>query len=779
MSIKKIHLSVRDIVEFVLRGGNIDARFFGMKRALEGIKVHNKVQKKRAAHAKKNKYLYESEVPLKFEFEHEGTLFEVEGRCDGLLIQDGSITIEELKSTAFDVSQMQPNLDHWHFAQCKFYGFIYCTLYEVSDVTIMVTYCELETLTERSFAQTFTHEELRAYFFSVFDAYYEWLALHLARLRVRDDSIDAMTFPHEVYRKGQREFAVAVYKTLVSEKKLFAQAPTGTGKTISTLFPAIKYIKDTDKKIFYLTAKTITKQVASDACHALMKKGLRCIALTLTAKEKICLGQNICTPDQCPYAKGHFDRINAALKDIVLHETLLDRQTIENYAKTHQVCPSEFALELTDWVDLILCDYNYVFDPKVSLKRFFSDNAPPVKHVVLVDEAHNLVDRSREMYSAALSKSDFAAVKRKVKALPLAKITKKLNEYRESMEEETATLPEEFVLLLMGFVPKADAWLAQNEGHDMHDQVLTLYFAVMDFIKIAEFFGDGYVVLFERAGKDITIRLCCLDPSELLKQCFRKVHSTIVFSATLTPLDYFSAILGGEDTDNFLRIASPFDPNNLCILLNDTISTKFRNRNQSYAAIADNIYSMVVAKKGNYLVFFSSYQYLNSVRAIFSDKHPAIRTIVQEQQMTEAEREDYIDGFGAGSDETLVGFAVLGGLFSEGIDLTGDKLIGVCIVGVGLPFVTPVRNLMCDYFNRKEAFTGFSYAYVNPGMNKVLQASGRVIRTETDRGVLLLLDERYKTAEYQRLFPKEWAHVQTVKDDTAALCAFRQFWTVK
>lgn len=756
----EIRISIRNLIEFVLRSGDLDSRFVGASRVLEGTRSHQKIQKESGEG-------YSAEVYLSFSMDYEGFAITLEGRADGIITGTEGITIDEIKTTTRPLDSVDENYNPLHWAQAKCYAYIYAEQNKLQNIYVQLTYFQIETEEKKILRKTFDLSELKAFFHDLVKKYIVWISLTKSWSLIRDASINELKFPFESYRRGQRDLAAATYRTIAAQKKLYVQAPTGIGKTISTLFPAVKAMGGEHiSKIFYLTAKTITRQVAEEAFSRMRSQGLRFKTITLTAKDKICFSKGAgCTPEQCEYAKGHFDRINDALIELLSNEENLTREKVEEYAEKHRVCPFEYALDLSLWVDCIICDYNYVFDPRVYLKRFFMNNKGD--YAFLIDEAHNLVDRAREMFSAELYKSAFLELKKimKVSQPKIAKILTKINTYMVELRKECGEQGflvkkqelKDLYRMLESLIKESEEWLSRNHSSEGYEQLLDLYFNSLAFIKIAEFFDERYVTFIESKSNEVRVKLFCLDPSYLLSEALKRGSSAVLFSATLTPLSYFRNILGGSSDDHTMNLLSPFDKNNLCLLIADNISTKYRNRESSYDRIAEMIKLAIDQKQGNYMVYFPSYKYLKEVYVRFIEQYPQVNTIIQEGSMTEEERETFLSRFQPDSSEALVGFGVLGGMFSEGVDLKGDRLIGAVIVGVGLPQISVEQDIISGYFQEKNEM-GFEYAYMYPGMNKVLQAAGRVIRSERDRGVVLLIDERFSSQSYKNLFPEHWSH---------------------
>lgn len=773
-----VRISVKNLVEYTLRSGDIDTRFVGTSRAVEGTRIHQKLQK-----AGGDNYL--AEVQLKYEIGYKEFVFLLEGRADGIIIEDQQVVIDEIKTTAVPLERIDEKFNPLHWAQAKCYGLIYGEQNNLEQLEIQLTYYNIDTDEIKRLKETVTMKELQTFFFGLLDTYLVW-AKHLKEWNLlRNSSIKKLNFPFATYRQGQRELAVSVYKTISDNKKLFVQAPTGIGKTISTLFPAVKAIgENKTSKIFYLTAKTITRQVAEEAVNAMRECGLAFKSITITAKDKICFKEKtICNPDYCEYAKGHFDRVNDAIMDLFVMERAFTREVIEAYSRKYTVCPFEFSLDLSMWADCVICDYNYVFDPRVYLKRFFQNSQGD--YTFLIDEAHNLVDRAREMFSAELVKSSFLKLKNiyKVQGHSIAKTLGKINSVMLEMRKECSeegyytqlNQPEQIYPLLWTFVKKAPAILTDNNKAEGYDELLELYFNVLIFLKMVEIYDDHYITYVEKSQSEVKLKLFCLDPSTLLGEAVKRGKSSVFFSATLAPLDYFCEILGGEAMDGKIAFSSPFKAEHLCLLVADQISTKFKNRESSYSEIAQYIHLVIQQKTGNYLIFFPSYHYMKEVYHLFSELYPDVETILQANVMSEEERESFLERFQPDRNSMLVGFCVLGGIFSEGIDLKGDKLLGAVIIGVGLPQICIERNLMMEHFKKKNGL-GYEYAYMYPGMNKVLQAAGRVIRSENDKGVVLLIDERFSNYYYKKLFPAHWRDSREVRNVNKLNASIQAFW---
>ncbi|AHI54742.1 helicase C-terminal domain-containing protein [Listeria ivanovii] len=775
---KTVKISVRRLVEFVLRSGSIDSRMTSSNRALEGTKIHQLLQQTAGEE-------YQAEVSLKLDRTVEDVAFSIDGRADGIINER---TIDEIKTTETVMEEITENFQPLHWAQLICYGFMLAEKADFSEVTLQLTYYQVADEEIKQFRRVMSREEMGAFVDDLLSKYAVWAKMSVAWEMKRNKTIQELVFPYSSYRRGQRELSIAVYRTAISGEDLFCEAPTGIGKTMSTLFPSMKAMGEgkTDK-LFYFTAKTITRQVAEDALDEMRRKGLAARSVTITAKDKICfLDERKCEPDHCQFARGYYDRLNEALFDLLGQEEAISRSVIERYARKYTLCPFELSLDVALFCDVIVCDYNYLFDPVVYLKRFFSEG--PGKYTFLVDEVHNLVDRARSMFSATLRKSLVMQVKRQLdKKLHkrlwktvnemnkvMISINKKLVEADETIYVNKAALTE-WNESVLKFTFVAKEWLPKNAQSESQTDVLELYFEGLRYMKIAELYDERYTTQITRHRSDLEIKQLCLDPAFLLSEKLKLGSNSVLFSATLRPIDYYTNVLGGENDTSRIVFSSPFEQKNMRLLVADNISTKYQMRHQSLATVVESLNSFISGKKGNYLFFFPSFQYLQIVYELFKAKYPNIIVQKQENSMDEVRREEFLEVFKVGNSETLVGFCVLGGVFSEGIDLRGERLIGAAIIGVGLAQLNPESDLIKDYYNETIG-RGFDYAYQIPGMNKVLQAVGRVIRDETDRGAVLLIDERFSASRYRALFPAHWNHAKIVKNTQEITQQVSEFW---
>ncbi|MFE1245469.1 ATP-dependent DNA helicase [Fictibacillus sp. NPDC058756] len=757
---QSVKISVRALVEYVFRSGSIESGFKTTSSLIEGTKAHQTIQKTYGeADA--------AEVFLQMSYAYEEIDYVVEGRCDGLLLEEDLVTIDEIKSTAKQLDDIKKESYPVHWAQAKCYAYMYLKKDEKDEVKVQLTYVQVESGEQKRFQETCTLAELEEFMLHLVKSYAPYAKLRLANLQQRNESIRELPFPFDHYRNGQRNFAGAVYKTITDKKTLFANAPTGTGKTISTLFPAVKAIgEEKAEKIFYLTAKTLNRKNAEEALQLMKEKGLFFQSVTITAKDKVCFKEETrCDPSYCEFADGYFDRINGAVLDILKNETIMNRDVISQYAQKHKVCPFEFSIDLAYAADGVICDYNYVFDPRVSFKRLFEEQKK--RTVLLMDEAHNLVDRARSMYSAELQKSAFLQLSREYKGKNerLWRTAKAVNDEmlklkKEYGEKQVAVpdLPEDFISCLDDFLVQAEQLLASGESDE---KLLEAFFAANQMVKISDFYDERFVTFIDVFKSEVEVRLFCMDPSQLLFQTGKKYGSRIFFSATLSPLAYFMEMLGGGEEDYVIRMPSPYEKEQLDVFI-QPLSTRFRDRETTIEPIKEMIIDLVDKRPGNYLVFFPSYRYMTDVVDRLLEEDPAFQPIVQHPAMSEEEREKFLANFDTAGEQSLVGFAVMGGIFSEGIDLKGDRLTGAVIIGVGLPQVGLERDTMKDYF-QNAGKNGYDFAYVYPGMNKVLQAGGRVIRSEEDRGTLVLVDDRFLSRKYVEMLPEEWRDFVVLK----------------
>ena len=798
-----IYVSVRQLVEFILRCGDIDNRHTsGSDTAMqEGTRLHRLIQRRQGE-------TYHAEVPLKYIYSTDRYNIVIDGRADGI-IEDDKVTIDEIKCVMRDLDYIREP-DPVHLAQALCYAYIYLKQHSLSDISVRMSYCHIETEQMKYFDFDFTSEEIISWFDNLMSKYIVWADFQYDWHFKCIKSIDGLEFPFP-YREGQRDLVIYGYQTIRESKKIYIQAPTGVGKTVTTIFPSVKAVgQGMANKIFYLTAKTITRTVAEDTYEILRRDGLKFKTVTITAKEKICPCEKAeCNPAKCERARGHYDRVNKALYELLTGYDRIDRNIIEEIAEKYMVCPFELSLDATLFADGIICDYNYVFDPHVQLKRYFSEGLTG-DYIFLIDEAHNLVDRGRDMFSAELYKEDFLELKRGVSnalqtqtvskvfnkpslAMRLVKALERCNKHLLSLKKECdGCRVLDDIDIFAGLVESVrtvmDQFLQDEDDSEVRQKVLEFYFEICHFLLIYEKLDKNYTIYSEieedTKDKRFKVKLLCVNPRENLKEAMAKGRSSILFSATFLPIQYYKNLLGGEKTDYEVYAKSAFDNKKRGLFIAGDVTSKYTRRSDAeYQKIASYIYEITKVKTGNYMVFFPSHAFLAKVYESFCNSFLDENTmdcILQEEYMNEEMREKFLSYFsgtdcddkvtidgpvkmsrGEKTKRSLIGFCVLGGIFSEGIDLKNDSLIGAIIVGTGLHMVCNERELFKDFFDDEES-DGFDYAYRYPGINKVLQAAGRVIRTAEDVGVVALLDERFLYNQNRRLFPREWENIRNV-----------------
>ncbi len=846
-----VRISVRSLVEFILRSGDIDNRTTSGadQEAMQlGSRLHRKIQGRMGS-------AYQAEVSLKTEFPCDDFQIRVEGRADGIFTEtddetgEERVVIDEIKGIFKDLALLNEPIPV-HLAQAKCYAYMYALQEELAHIDVRMSYGHLETQEMKYFRFSYTFPELEEWFFSVLEEYKKWARWQKNWHKKRGDSIRQVRFPF-TYREGQKQLAGDVYRTISRGKILFIEAPTGVGKTISTVFPSVMAVgQGLGDKIFYLTAKTIARTVAADAFDLLRQQGLAWKSVIVTAKEKICLCEKTeCNPGACPYAKGHFDRINDAVYALITSKDAFTREVIEEAALRYRVCPFELSLDLTLWADSIIGDYNYVFHPRAKLRRFFGDGVKG-DYLFLIDEAHNLVDRGRDMYSAVLYKESLLEVKKLVKGdgPRLARALERANKAMLQMKREhgglsglevpaankqgakpakssdakklktqisdaktpeiqaaEAKLPEEvqtgrenlrelpgaqgmllrkhigtLPITLTGLYGVMQEYLDDprcGQDLDVRQAVLDLYFDLGTFLETCDLLDEHYSI-YTQLTEDgrFMLKLLCVDPSANLQACLDKARSSILFSATFLPIGYYKRLLSTREDNYAIYAKSCFDADRCRVLIGRDTSSRYTLRGPAqYERMAAYIAKTLESRPGNYLVFFPSYRMLEDVAQHCEPLlGGTVEMLLQTPGMQEEEREAFLAAFSPERTQPLVGFCVMGSIFGEGIDLKENRLIGTIIVGTGLPQVSPEIRLLQDHYDR-QGLDGFRYAYQYPGMNRVLQAAGRVIRTEKDKGVVILLDDRFTRSEYKALFPREWSRTETV---TLAKLpdSLKQFW---
>ncbi len=785
-TLQQVRISVRNLVEFLMRSGDIDNRIsrgLQLNAMQEGTRIHKKLQRAMGSS-------YQAEVPLRLDVGTERYVLTIEGRADGIFERDGMICIDEIKGVYRDVDEMEAPVPV-HLAQAKCYAYIHALQQGLGQVGVQMTYCDLDTEQVRRFYEDYAFAEIETWFDALMEEYQKWADFQYEWRQKSIASIKKMEFPFD-YRPGQRELVADVYRTILRKKNLFIQAPTGTGKTVSVLFPAVRAVGEGyGEKIFYLTAKTVTATVAMDTFAQFRENGYRGKVVQITAKEKLCkCDKPECNPDACPYAKGHFDRVNDAVFDLLGREDCFSREVLLEQADRYMVCPFELCLDVSTWSDVIVGDYNYVFDPTVYLKRFFAEGNKG-EYLFLVDEAHNLVERGRQMYSERIVKEDVLAVKRLLKnhskkvTRALERVNQILLAYKRECEDyeiydlNTHSI-NDLVFALMRLASEMERFLQRPLTIPERDEVMEFYFSLRNFLSIYDLVDEHYVI-YTSMQEDGTfaLKLYCADPSANLQNCLDKARSTMFFSGTLLPIGYYKRLLSTEPENYAVYAHSVFTPDQRLLFVGTDVSSKYTRRTpEEYVRIASYIKKISLAKQGNYIAFFPSYKMMLEVEQSFEYlAGEAVDIIIQQQNMREQHREEFLREFQEVRGRSMVAFCVMGGIFGEGVDLREDQLIGAIIIGTGIPQIGGESEILKNYFDERDG-NGFDYVYRFPGMNKVQQAAGRVIRTLSDVGVIALLDERFLQRDNRRLFPREWEDYRTVDlEHVDGLLA--DFWQTK
>ena len=781
-------IGVRKLVEFTLKKGNLISSVNSQNTALDGINIHQQLQKKFSKDT-------QAEFSLKKELLIDGESWILHGRADGLkCIDDIPSQIIEIKTSSLEFEELSANTLELYWAQAKIYAHIIMEKEGLSELSLKLIYVQTTTNVTTEKIQVISKNKAKDFFNEVIESFTNWIKLQHQLKKERDLSINNLDFPFSSYRQNQYEFATAVYKTIALNKKLLVEAPTGTGKTISTIFPAIKALGTSKcQKIFYLTAKQSTRQVAEETLQLLVDHGLSISTITLTSKEQITFAEEIDIPDdENPYYLGYYDRLRPALMDILTNEKIITRQVIETYAKKHLLDPFEFSLDVSNFCDLIICDYNYLFDPLVKLQRFFTEKN--YGYTFLIDEAHNLIDRSRAMYTKEISSEEVKNLLDKLHSLPQPpqEVVNKLNTLLNAFDlikEPLLNYQQQDVIIeeklssitkkLMYFCDFVTEWLKENPEFSLKDELLELFFTAYTFVKVSDYYTESFRThLLITKNSELLIRVFCLDSSSLIANSLNLGGSAVLFSATLSPLNYYQEMFGLIDDSLLYQLTSPFNESNLNLLITSYIPVTYQQRQHSLTKIITAIYTMITAKTGNYLVFLPSYTFLKQVVVAFNQAYPHVDTIIQETNMTRMQQEEFLKQFVSNPSKVLLGFAVLGGSFAEGIDLKGDRLNGVAIVSVGLPMLNSETNELKEYFDNKQK-NGFQYAYQLPGLNNIFQAAGRVIRSSTDIGVVLLIDSRFSTARYTQFFPPHWKYAHVVHNKLELQNNLFKFWDNK
>ena len=752
-------IAIKELAYFVHQSGDLTTEFFSNYDLEIGKKAHSYLQSQYQENDEKEYYI-KQEVSLN------GESYLLHGFIDGVLNISDVIVIEEIKSTTQELETISSDFHKEHLAQAKIYAYLYAISHDMDMINIRLTYVSVVDYDVKSFDFVFNTSDLETFTFETLESYITWLKTLDDANTKRCETIESIKFPFETERPGQKDLMKATYKALRDNEILYAIAPTGIGKTMATLFSALKVLKKNDK-LFYLTAKGSGKNAPLEAMRILQDKGLKIKVIDITAKKKMCNARvSHCNPDECPYAKGYFDKLRKATEDIFNDYDIFSSEVILEASNTHEICAFEFSLYLSYFCDLIIADYNYAFDPKAQLIRYFEDDT--YKPKLLIDEAHNLISRSKDMYSASINEDDIRIIRSKLNGFTPSvrqfcnKAIEILESYNDKMVDGTvfidSKMNSDLNVILRNIYQKCEQIFEENKKIKDKDIIYDAFFKIMDFIRISEYFGENHRLIAKLENGKVIVGYYCLNASEyLLDTIENKCHGVVFFSATLYPIDYHVNLLT-KGVGKYINLPSPFDPNNLDIIIDYEISTKFKNRENTVDRILETIDTLTSAHEGNYIVFFPSYAYLNMI--VSAIKNPNYEMIIQTNDLTDFERDSIITKFKT-TTNTKVGFFVMGGNFSEGIDYVGNALSGVIIVGVGLPLICDENNLLKEYFDDLYQ-KGFDYAYTYPGFTKVIQAVGRVIRTYSDTGVAILMDERFSYNLYKNLFPAHWSNIKMI-----------------
>ena len=745
-------VAVRALCEFTAKVGDLDLRFTPSPSAQEGIAGHRTVASRRSQH-------YQNEVALEGEYQQ----LKVRGRADGY--DPDANRLEEVKTYRGDLDAQPANHRQLHWAQVKVYGWLMCQKLGLAEINLALVYFDIVGEGETLLSQHFQAIELEAFFNQQCMLFLGWAQREMQHREARNSAAQTLAFPHADFRTGQRVLAESVYKAVSTGRCLMAQAPTGIGKTIGTIFPLLKALAPQQlDKVFFLTAKTPGRKLALDAAQVLYanNQDLSLRVLELVARDKACEHlDKACHGDSCPLAKGFYDRLPAA-RIAASQVRLLDQRNLRDVALAHDVCPYYLSQEMARWADLVVADYNYYFDFGAMLFGLAQLNQ--WRAAVLVDEAHNLVERARSMYSASLDQYHLKTL-RDTAPEPLKKPLQRLN-------REWSALHKDQIAPYQAYVARPEKLLqalslstsAMGEYFNDHPEALsgdlqTFYFDALQFAKVAELFNEHFIFDISKrqlSGKRSSSTLCLRNvvPAEFIRPRLTAARSSVLFSATLSPRHYYADLLGLPADTAWVDVESPFKAEQLHVRIVDEISTRFAHRSASLAPIVELIAQQFAQQPGNYLAFFSSFDYLQQVAQLLAEKHPHIALWQQSRGMAEAERQAFLDQFTQHSQG--VGFAVLGGAFGEGIDLPGSRLIGAFIATLGLPQLNPVNEQMKVRMGAIFG-AGYDYTYLYPGIQKVVQAAGRVIRSQHDRGVVMLIDDRFGEPQVRRLLPGWWA----------------------
>ena len=754
-------VAVKVLAEFCHREGDIDHRFTPSPTGSQGTEGHQRCYRRRPAS-------YQPEYPVAIDTEWGAGLLRVQGRADGY--DSERALVEEIKTCRVDPARIPASVTRLHLAQGRLYAGLIAKQEDLPGLTVQLTWLQLDEDKEYPLEQFYTRAELDQFLQQTLSSYAGWLAQLAESVRLRDLGLASMAFPYVDFRAGQRQIAELVYKCVDQSGQLLLEAPTGIGKTAAVLFPAIKGLA-TDKhdRVIFTTAREVGRRTAEDTLRHFGSKGWCGSSLTLTARDKVCFSPGkACHGDDCPFARGYYDRLPAA-REAALSKRQLNREAIELLAREHDICPYQLALDMVDWVDVVVADLHYVYSLTAGLSERASSDQN--RWTVLIDEAHNLPGRARDMYRASLAKTELmharlntrGPVKSALDRINRVFLTLQKGQWDEPDYDCSTSIPEKMLLALQDFVSAAgEALAADPMVMQRNPGLLDFYFQVLQFLRVADQWGDEF--RFEKTrgtGKQsLRLTLNCLDPARLLAQRQNHMHASIAFSATLSPTDWLRPALGYADSAVCRQLASPFAPEQLAVSLETGIDTRYKHRGATLGALSSRITEWLEQQPGNCIVYFPSYRYLQDCLSLLqsNEQMTAGRTLwIQGASADPAEREALLPLLQARRD--VAAFCMLGGIFGEGVDLPGDALASVVIVGVGLPQVNRQTEQLREHFQAVYS-RGFEFAYLYPGLQKVNQAMGRVVRGTTDRGHALLIDNRYGQRDYRSLLAPWWHYLE-------------------
>ena len=787
---KKVHISVSELCRTVVNHASIDVR---------GARIYDENGKVTELFESKFGLTFTPDVALARTFSRGGLFYDISGVCDGIIRRDGKVIVCVSRCINDFTSRITSDMAAETIGSAVVYAYMVAESEMLANVSFLVTFYHNQN-DIKYIQKNYTKQEMGEAFYRLLDMHRPFAALEAERVCVRVPEAKSASFPYREMRSQQRDFMVEVLRAVKTHGKAVIEAPTGTGKTMAALFPALKaFGNGYVDKIFYFTSKTTTAIAAVEAMKKLAENtGVR--AIHISAKERCCpikmRDPFKCTPEKCPRANGHYKRTADAITDIVTSHKVIDLAVINEFSNKYSVCPYELSLDLSEQCDVVICDYNYLIDETAHFRRYFGEcEESGQKYLFLFDEAHNLLDRAKASFGAELRLSKIKKFLDDVRTVPKNAVCDALSSiefYIDSMRELCADTTEEgsdgiargfttshafdkqFYDLLVAFTRAVDKYSRSPACGSLPDSIFDISADAKKYISSLEIFDECFVHTVSVVGGEVVTKIVCLDPSKRLAERTKRGVASIFFSATLTPLDYYATLYGASDAVK-LKLDSPYERSNLCVCIMDKLSVKYQFRSQNAGAVADAIMSVCGRRDGNYMVYFPSYEYMSEVQTLFKYKYPHIKTVMQAKNMSEDARRAFLDAFRMGTRSTLVGFCVLGGIYSEGIDLVGDRLIGSVIVGVGLTKPTDESEVVREYYDNKYE-AGKEYAYTYPGFNRVLQAAGRVIRTETDRGVVVFIDERYAEPMYKELLPHQFRTAKFVGDARSLEVVIDRFW---